>query len=203
VDPYLVGPPGQTLSATPSSVQAMLRLLSGLPYFGTHAADRLMMGDLVQVRRFFTEDDVRAKAVGSVRECIDDDTRVVIGHSLGSVVAYEALCEAGSDSPVRTFITLGSPLGIRGLVFDRLRPKPQADAGRDVIGRWPASVTTWTNVADKGDVVALVKNLSTRFGSRVTSVLVKHGAKAHDIGPYLSTKECGRALAAELAGDRS
>ena len=40
-------------------------------------------------------------------ELIDDDTRVVVGHSLGSVVAYEVMCElAGASAPL-TFGDIG------------------------------------------------------------------------------------------------
>jgi hypothetical protein len=142
IDPELVGPADETLTRTPKSVQAMLRLLSGLKFFESRAPDRLMLGDLVQVRWFFTQDDVREKAVRSVLDCVDEDTRVVVGHSLGSVVAYEALCRLGVDGPVRAFVTLGSPLGIRGLVFNRLRPPPESDGSGGLVGRWPGGVTS-------------------------------------------------------------
>jgi len=92
-------------------------------------------------------------------------------------------------NPVATsLITLGSPLGIRNLIFDRLEPIPA-----DGMGRWPGSVTSWTNVADSGDAVALVKQLATRFGG-VDDVLVHDGAKAHDCRPYLTAEETGRAV---------
>jgi hypothetical protein len=63
---------------------------------------------------------------------IGPDTRVVAGQSLGSVVAYEALCAHAADRPVRTLVTLGSPLGIRHLVIDRRQPAPAGG-----VGAWP------------------------------------------------------------------
>ena len=82
---------------------------------------------------------------------IDADTRVVVGHSLGSVVAYEALCEyrarAGGYGPA--LVTLGSPLGIPNLAFDRLDPAPTAGVGcgRARKGRrgrmWPTLLMWW------------------------------------------------------------
>ena len=51
---------------------------------------------------------------------------MLVGHSLGSVVAYEALC-ANPEWPVRMLVTLGSPLGIPNLIFDRLEPAPLPD----------------------------------------------------------------------------
>jgi hypothetical protein len=72
-----------------------------------------------------------------------------------------------------------TPLGIRGLIFDRLQPPP-----RDGTGVWPGSVRSWVNIADQSDVVALEKRLGTRFGDRVADVLVHNGARAHDVRPF-------------------
>jgi hypothetical protein len=56
-------------------------------------------------------------------------------------------------------------------------------------------VSRWTNIADRGDAVALVKELAPFFGSRVTDVLVHNGAKAHDVRPYLTAAATGAAIA--------
>lgn len=121
-----------------------------------------------------------------------DDVKVIVAHSLGTVIAYEALC-AHPDWPVRALITLGSPLGMRTLIFDRLRPPPE-----NGLGRWPGSIETWVNITDSGDVVALEKDLSRRFGSRVENLIVDNGATAHDAKPYLTAKETGDAIARAL-----
>lgn len=71
---------------------------------------------------------------------------VVIAHSLGSVVAYEALC-AHPELRVDLLITIGSPLAIRGMVYDRLIPPPGPEE--------PRSVGSWVNLADPGDVCAV------------------------------------------------
>ncbi|MFC9624862.1 alpha/beta fold hydrolase [Streptomyces sp. NPDC056930] len=81
-----------------------------------------------QVRRYLLDDDLRTAARERVQEQIGPDTHVLIGHSLGSVIAYEALC-AMPGHPVEALVTLGSPLGMR-MVFDRLLPRP---------GDWPDS----------------------------------------------------------------
>jgi hypothetical protein len=80
------------------------------------------------------------------------------------------------------------------LVFDRLDPPPEA--GR---GRWPLGLAAWTNVSDRGDVVALVKRLAPLFDDRIVDLSVDNEAKAHDVGPYLTAKETGAAIAAALA----
>lgn len=100
---------------------------------------------------------------------------MVVGHSLGSVVAYEVLCALRPERPPLTLVTLGSPLGLAGLVFDRLQPAPQQDG----TGIWPAPVKHWTNVADSGDMVALVRELAPRFGPEVLDLLVDNGSATY------------------------
>jgi pimeloyl-ACP methyl ester carboxylesterase len=123
---------------------------------------------------------------------------VLIGHSLGSVVAYEALC-AHPEWAVHTFVTLGSPLGIRNLIFDYLRPPP-----KDGLGSWPGSIRRWANISDRGDVVALVKGLAPFFSKTgspelaIRDASIDNGATAHNIELYLTAEETGNAIAAGL-----
>jgi hypothetical protein len=184
-------PPAKTMARTPRWAQRALDSLSHSRFF-TGVAERAMVGDLKQVRAYMTDNDIRHKVCERVADAVSDDTRVLIGHSLGAVVVYEALC-AHPEWPVTTFVSLGAPLGIRNLIFERLRPAPQ-----DGMGAWPGAVERWVNVADAGDVVALVKDLRPQFGERVGNQLVHNGATAHNIRPYLTAKETGHAIAAGL-----
>jgi pimeloyl-ACP methyl ester carboxylesterase len=196
-DPRVVHPDARTLARTPGSVQAALRALSGSAFFAG-LADRVLLFDLQQVRRYIIDTEVRRVAQDRVAAAVDGDTQVVVGHSLGSVVAYEALC-AHPEWPVRTLVTLGSPLGIPNLIFDRLVPRPAAGDSGELRGAWPGAAQSWVNVADAGDVVALVKDLRPLFGSRVGCYLVENGAHAHDVKPYLTAAETGAAISAGLA----
>lgn len=117
-----------TLAATPQAVQSGLRALSGSRFFAGLAV-RMMVADLKQVRGYLLDDQIRQKVRGRVSAAVDASTRVVVAHSLGSVVAYEALCALPGHG-VRALVTLGSPLGIRNLVFDRLQPAPEVTAGQ-------------------------------------------------------------------------
>jgi subtilisin family serine protease len=83
----------------------------------------------------------------------------VVGHSLGSVIAYEALCRKTYDVPL--FVTLGSPLGLTE-VQDGLRRW----LGRDELAP-PQGVGHWLNVADRLDVVALDGDISDDFHPNV------------------------------------
>ncbi|MFD4630419.1 hypothetical protein ACFVYR_22595 [Streptomyces sp. NPDC058284] len=190
-DPAVVPPDARTLARTPHTVQSALNALSRSRFFAGVALRSLVL-DLKQVAAYLTDPDISAEAQRRVAAAVTDDTRVVVGHSLGGVVAYEALC-AHPEWPVRSLLTLGSPLGIRHLVFDRLRTGSP--------GQWPGSVRHWTNIADEGDVVALVKDLRPLFGERVRCHLVHNGAQAHDVTRYLCTGEAGRAVGEGLGAD--
>jgi pimeloyl-ACP methyl ester carboxylesterase len=181
----------RTKLRTPKTVQRALNALSQSRFFAD-LTERLIVGFIKQVHAYLDDDSVRAQIQERVERVVGSGTAVLVGHSLGSVVAYEAAC-AHTDWDL-TLITLGCPLGIRNLVFDRLRPPPEY--GR---GHFPAGAATWTNIADSGDVVALVKRLAPLFGERVQDLLVNNGSKAHDISPYLTAVQTGRAITEGLA----
>lgn len=195
-DPHVVHPDARTLARAPGSVQAALRALSRSAFFAG-LTERVMLFDLQQVRRYTTDHGIRRAVQDRVVAAVDEDTRVMVGHSLGSVVAYEAMC-ANSEWPVRALVTLGSPLGIRNLIFDRLLPAPRAAKSGQPTGAWPGGAETWTNVADAGDVVALAKDLRPLFGPKVACYLVDNGSHAHAIQPYLTAAETGAAIATGL-----
>jgi pimeloyl-ACP methyl ester carboxylesterase len=167
-------------------------------------AGRAVIWMVKQVRRYLDPDDtVRACAQQRFERVVTPDTKVVIGHSLGSVVAYEAL-RAHSVWNVHTFVSLGSPLGIQA-IRDRLRPMPPA------AGDGCPPVTRWVNVAAKDDPIALVKQLAPLFGDVDDQTVVNlpwhHPGKyvfgSHSVLRYLTTGEVADAVAsALLASDR-
>jgi hypothetical protein len=188
------GPDDATKGRTPQIVQRSLNALSYSRFFASIAesVEEYIIADLKQVTSYFRDATKRREICDRVVGSVGDDTRVIVGHSLGSVVAYECLC-AHPEWGVRTFVTLGSPLGIRNLVFDRLTPAPSG--GR---GAWPGSVRQWFNIADGGDIVALVKELRPRFGEKVEDHLIHNGADAHSVLPYLTAEVTGHAIASGL-----
>lgn len=180
-----------TLARAPQIIQRALNALSQSSFWGGLSQSALI-GDLKQVVRYLNDPDVHESVLKIVVDKISPETKVVIGHSLGSVVAYEAVCCKPEN--VVSFVSLGSPLGIRNLIFDKLTPRPNAMA----IGRWPGKVKSWTNIAEKGDIVALEKNLVQRFGTGVKDVLVNNGSDPHSGERYLTTAEAGLAVAKGL-----
>ncbi|MBW5482774.1 hypothetical protein [Streptomyces bambusae] len=127
---------------------------------------------------------------------VGDGPLVVLGHSLGSILAYEVLREEHRD--VSLFVTVGSPLGIAE-VQDRLA-RPSAV---------PAGVAAWVNVSDLRDLVALDHWLRSEYAppERVTDHLVKNDSdNHHGIGEYLRSAPVQahvRAVFNHLAGGQS
>jgi hypothetical protein len=107
----------------------------------------------VQTYLASTQSPRRAAARDTVSEVIvDTRPHVVVAHSLGSVVAYEALWDR-PDLRVDLLVTIGSPLAMPGVVVPRLLPR--VVRGR---GRRPPGVGRWVNLADVGDIVAVPRS---------------------------------------------
>ncbi len=186
-------PPGGTRvrASTPGSVQSALRLLCRSRFLVGVAA-HAFIGDLKQVTRYIREPDTRTMGQAALDAVVNEETRIVIAHSLGTVVAYEALhTYAGNPrwANIKTFITLGSPLGIPNLIFEALHPRPSGGKGL-----WPPGITQWTNISDDGDIVALAKKLGPLFGPELVDIRVHNGSTAHDVRPYLTARETGKAI---------
>ncbi|MEU7742497.1 hypothetical protein [Nonomuraea sp. NPDC049158] len=111
-----------------------------------------------EVAAYLTDPARRERCQEAVRDTIRKHSpRVVIAHSLGSVVAYETLW-ANPDLEVDLLVTLGSPLGMRNVVFERLLPAPI-----NGLGSRPAGVKRWVNIADKDDIAAIPPDLCGSF----------------------------------------
>ena len=154
--------------------------------------ERAVLFLLKQVREYLHNAEMKQAIQQRVLEKVTPDTKVIIGHSLGSVVAYECLC-AHPEWNVETLITLGSPLGMSPIVFESLTPVPESGKGG-----YP-NVKRWINVADSGDIVALEKELAPRFGE-IEDRLVHNGWESHSATRYLNAKETGNAIAMGLTG---
>ncbi|MGH3925754.1 MAG: hypothetical protein ACRDTT_23325, partial [Pseudonocardiaceae bacterium] len=90
-DMGVIAPHERTLARAPRSVQAALRALSGSRFFAA-VGERALLGSLRQVRDYMCNPEIRQHVRHRVKNAVSEDTRVLVGHSLGSVAAYEALC---------------------------------------------------------------------------------------------------------------
>lgn len=93
---------------------------------------------------------------------------IVIGHSLGSIIAYDVLSQRTRDIPL--LVTIGSPLAVTEIQDLVTRPL-----------RVPDGVRAWRNVADGRDLVALDRTIRPEYApeDRTTDFLVVNDSPSH------------------------
>jgi pimeloyl-ACP methyl ester carboxylesterase len=182
-------------AAARSAINSLARIRWFAP-FGMGFATRFVMRSLTQVTRYLSDDVVREQALARVHAVLTPGTRVLIGHSLGSIVAFEAVQRF--DHPLPLLITIGCPLGLRTVVYERVRPQPP---------RFPPVVHRWVNIADRNDIVAAEPDLTPLFGSTAPPGAVleggytaDNGAKPHQADFYLTKAQVGRPIGALFSG---
>jgi hypothetical protein len=141
---------------------------------------------LSDVYIYLTKPEVRAEIDNIVLDRLDSDAYLVVGHSLGSVVAYNVLSAASRGRSMH-FVTVGSPLGITA-VRDLLPKAPHI----------PEAVKSWYNAYDARDIVAL-NPLRAPFFQTVpeidnNSAVNNDSDNHHHIKPYLSNSDVARAI---------
>lgn len=148
--------------------KALFRIGNALPFLIPHFAtdrQRLHVRDL---NRYAANRDGSATAI---REGLKSRLRaaagrplLLVGHSMGSVICWDALWEAAFDeqAPVEVslFLTMGSPLGQR-YVQQRL-----LSHGERAIRRFPPGIGRWVNLAAEGDMTSLDQRLANDFACR-------------------------------------
>jgi hypothetical protein len=170
-----------------------LSRISWLATIGMSVAE-FLKPSMVQVGRYLTDGETRSQAKAAVSKWIDAKTRVVVGHSLGSVVAYE--CAHELSDPLPLLVTIGSPLGLSTIVTQRLRPPPS----------FPAKVAVWLNLANREDVVAAEPDLRPLFAHDLPASSRFEGVRfdepcsdPHRAETYLGRIAVGRAVIPALA----
>jgi hypothetical protein len=97
---------------------------------------------------------------------------LLAAHSMGSVIAYDALWEMSHDKRddlrIDLLLTMGSPLG-QSYLQRRIH-------GHDRTGtaRYPNNIRRWVNLSAVGDMTAVNPSLGSDFGEMVELGLVEH-----------------------------
>ncbi|MBT8129148.1 MAG: hypothetical protein HKO86_02265 [Gammaproteobacteria bacterium] len=111
-----------------------------------------------ELRRYFENSDniayhIREQLRKIIRPMLDRNEQVlVIGHSMGSIIAYDTFWEMSHIEHRKDkldFLSLGSPLGMN---FVQHRLLGHRDSG---MRKYPTIIRRWINVASVGDVTAL------------------------------------------------
>jgi hypothetical protein len=155
---------------------ALYRLGNRLPFLIPHLATERMELHLRDVRRYVTNDDGIAD---HIREMLKTPLRaawrsgrpvLLIGHSMGSVIAYDSLWElcheAHDDAVLDFFLSMGSPLG-QDYIQQRIKGSDRT--GRE---RYPTNIARWVNLSAVGDLTALDPDLANDFGEMIELGLI-------------------------------
>lgn len=133
------------------------------------------------------------------------DNIMLIGHSMGSIIAFDVLTFLVPDIKINTFITIGSPLGLP-VVISKIAAEHRKKAGLLQAVRTPQGITNkWYNFSDILDKVAFNYRISEQFpenehGVRpvdllVTNKYVFNGERnPHKSFGYLRTPEFSQVL---------
>lgn len=141
------------------------------------------------------------------KKTLKEDTRVVVAHSLGTVIAYEGLCSTRHN--VDTFVTIGSPIATPYLILEPLRQRLRrlVDYDPGFCLPWPG-VRRWVNFYAPADVWSVpVKKLAGIFGGQagktIEDIEVVHGnpsdfVETHKLTSYLKHPEISEVIAEAL-----
>lgn len=149
--------------------------------------------------------DILHTRLREVLEFHRNDEILLIGHSMGSIIAYEVLATLPEDINVNTFITIGSPLGLP-IIKSRVSAWLRQNGSERILPRVPEAVkSVWYNFSDIEDNVALNYKLSDDFlpnksGVGVTDFEVENDyifnnhKNAHKVYGYLRTPELSKVI---------
>ena len=119
-----------------------------------------------EIKRYFNNSD---NVAVDIRELLKQVLRplleiqepiLLIGHSLGSVIAYDALWELTHQEGLHgkvDFLTLGSPLGMH---YIQRHLMGMSERGRK---SYPGLIRRWINLSSEGDITALNRNFHDSF----------------------------------------
>lgn len=149
--------------------------------------------ELYYAEECMDENDIHCKARQLIRNRLaevlnkyKDDDIILIGHSMGSIIAYDVLTFLMPKINIHTFITIGSPLGfpvVQGKIAAEWNTKKLVPAKLKA----PAGIKKhWYNFADLKDKVALIYDLSKNYEANWRGIKPQNFVVHND---YQSEKE--------------
>ncbi len=95
---------------------------------------------------------------------------LLIGHSMGSIVAYDVLTRCVPDIDIHTLVTIGSPLG-QPLVMSKIHLEQKSgQSGKTRVSTPPNVRHHWFNLSDLEDRVAMNYNLADDYQANASGV---------------------------------
>ncbi len=146
---------------------------------------RIALKFLKQANAYLMVQSIKEEINDIVRPyLINDVPKIVISHSLGTVISYFLFQEAIKNNELKCdiplFITMGSPLSLK-IIQEQIGLKPEIIP----------NIKSWVNVTDKEDFIALGGNLNTDyFKTNIKNYdCIDNGYNdPHSLSGYISSK---------------
>jgi pimeloyl-ACP methyl ester carboxylesterase len=144
-----------------------------------------------QAKRYLRNADLRALILNRVIESLPESGDVVlIGHSLGSLVAVDLLDVLPERLRVKRLVTLGSPLGYPSLLRHR----------KVLLDRFPyGRVESWVNIWNERDPVSLGRGVSHHFPEAL-DIKITSGLAGHAASVFVRSQVVAKAIGSGLFG---
>jgi hypothetical protein len=183
----------------------------------------MAVSDLI-IRRYFSDLDIYytkqcldrtntlCRAKDAIREELARMLRkyrrrdiLLIGHSMGSIIAYDVLTHSVPDVQIHTLVTIGSPLGLPPVKV-KLLAEQKREIKRHIILKTPDNIVqAWYNLADFLDRIATHYELCNDYEAnarhlRPIDVVVSNtyeyqgNPNPHNVYGYLRTPELARII---------
>ena len=170
---------------------------------GDRVSNKVMKEKLVDLHLYYKNKSIQT----NLQECLKIELEkhknkrvMLISHSMGTIIAYDVLCQFARDGnklTIEHFITMGSPLGLpfikKHIKLPRGKNKPAV----------PDNVKKWTNFSDMSDPVCTDPCLEDDYknnkkGIGIVDQIVlndwPHHHLSHKSYGYLRTPEVSKAI---------
>jgi pimeloyl-ACP methyl ester carboxylesterase len=150
----------------------------------------------VQARNYMQNPQIRAQVLNRILKTLPDSGElVIVGHSLGSVVAADLVRRLPIGLHVAGMVTIGSPLANGNFNVDKLR---------DTLKEPPTNLAWWVNFWNELDPVASHRGVSSAFPWMIDfRVRTTPSHRVHDAVEYLGDASVAAAIGFALFGSRS
>ena len=144
-----------------------------------------------QAKRYLRSEGLRAGVLNRVVEDLPTHGEfVLVGHSLGSLIAIDLLDVLPDEFRVRRFVTIGSPLGYPSLLRHR----------KVLLDQFPHSkVESWVNFWHGRDPVSLGRGISHHFPEAL-DIKLTAGVGGHAASMFLRNQLVAKAVGSGLFG---
>lgn len=169
---------------------------TGRPGANVIAEGSLNLPIFVQANNYIKNTPIRSYVLNRILRHLPDSGRlVIVGHSLGSVIATDLVRRLPSGIEVVGLVTIGSPLANPGFHIEGLR---------GTLKEPPTNLGWWVNFWSSDDPVTSYRGISSAFpwmiDCRIRTTFDLH---AHDAAAYLTNEAVAAAIGYALSGSQS